>query len=780
MKVVLHVFIFSLSALCISQKLDVKQEFEDHLKFPHETAYAHLNKTVLIQGEQLAFTAYVFDRINSGLNKQSKNLYCKIIDENGEDRYEKALLVDNGMSSHVIDIDSSFAAGNYKLLLYTNWMKNQNDDPEFVSRIRILNKYAENASRSIFTESSDLDIDIFPEGGKLIANIQSCVGISIRDKFDNGIEINNGVITENGMDISKFETDKMGLGRFYFTPDSNKSYTLKFEYLETVYERIIQRALEQGLSINVSTLPDNVTVTISTSIKSLESVKGSYKLAISNDRETGVTDFEVSKETNFILIPKRTLGYGVNEITLFNNEGNVILQRMVFNHNELPLVKLPIVERQIKSDSIEFNLKWNDEARVSKRKSIGKLSISVLPLTTKLLNRNQDLKSRFHFNTHVSDLLYTSDYYLKRIDRREKYDIDNLMLTHARSTINWNALYSLENLPIHQFENGIKFSVKFKPNKYKQFVVFPMGKSETQIIDIEEEGTTFNGVGFYPKGDDSFQLGAINKRGNSTIPKVYPVFEPVKIPDYDSKIKLPDLYPLENSSYLSALSAIDISRQLDTIIIKTSEQTRKEEIMKKHGSFNTVNVITENERTIYTNVLDYLQFKNVRSIITDGRARILPLRGQSSLIISNSPIIFLDDVRIDDATALLGIPIFIVDYILINRSGLGDPAPFTDGGTIRIYTGGPSKLLNRRKEFSEYDVPMTFAENRKYTPTRFIDYNSIIFKELGVVGFLPSVDLSKDGTAQFKVRNLNLKGYLLVIEGFLDDGTAISYTIPVE
>jgi hypothetical protein len=48
------------------------------------------------------------------------------------------------------------------------------------------------------------------------------------------------------------------------------------------------------------------------------------------------------------------------------------------------------------------------------------------------------------------------------------------------------------------------------------------------------------------------------------------------------------------------------------------------------------------------------------------------------------------------------------------------------------------------------------------------------------VGFLPSVDLSKDGTAQFKVRNLNLKGYLLVIEGFLDDGTAISYTIPVE
>ena len=102
----------------------LEKSFVEYTQLPREIVYTHLNKSVYIKGETLAFSAYVFDKTEKRLSKLTTNLYCSISDEEGKTIKSELVLVNEGVANGSFSVDSLFSSGNYVFKAYTNWMKN--------------------------------------------------------------------------------------------------------------------------------------------------------------------------------------------------------------------------------------------------------------------------------------------------------------------------------------------------------------------------------------------------------------------------------------------------------------------------------------------------------------------------------------------------------------------------------------------------------------------------------------------------------------------------------
>lgn len=60
----------------------LNSEFLNNVEVPEENVYIHLNKSLFIAGEDIAFTTYVIDQKRKAPSIYTKNLYCQLIDKN--------------------------------------------------------------------------------------------------------------------------------------------------------------------------------------------------------------------------------------------------------------------------------------------------------------------------------------------------------------------------------------------------------------------------------------------------------------------------------------------------------------------------------------------------------------------------------------------------------------------------------------------------------------------------------------------------------------------------
>jgi hypothetical protein len=155
------------------------EAYSSYFESPREYVHVHLNKTTLIEGEPLGFTAYVFNAYKKP-SLRATNLYCTITDSSNSIVKEKLLLVQKGVSSNVFEIDSTLGPGEYKFNAYTNWMRNFDEQLYFSKSINVLNPEA-SGQLNRQNEAVELEVQILPEGGHLLQNLENVLGIVIKN-----------------------------------------------------------------------------------------------------------------------------------------------------------------------------------------------------------------------------------------------------------------------------------------------------------------------------------------------------------------------------------------------------------------------------------------------------------------------------------------------------------------------------------------------------------------------------------------------------------------------
>ncbi|NKI32468.1 hypothetical protein [Croceivirga thetidis] len=139
---VCFVFTGSLAQQTVNSELDL----EVLKKLPQEKVYVSHTGPVVFSGEYLYFSFQCFSAQNSRLSSQSKLGYLALVNGNKEYLFEQKIRLNDGLGQGDFFVSTEIPSGVYKLLGYTQWMKNNGLAQVFKDDLIIINPYAADQS----------------------------------------------------------------------------------------------------------------------------------------------------------------------------------------------------------------------------------------------------------------------------------------------------------------------------------------------------------------------------------------------------------------------------------------------------------------------------------------------------------------------------------------------------------------------------------------------------------------------------------------------------------
>lgn len=125
-----------------------------------EKIYVHFNSSFLLSGETLYYKLYCLNSTNNTLSGLSKIAYVALIDTELNEVFKQKVILKYGLGEGDFFIPTSIKSGNYKIVAYTQWMRNIGDTTIFKEDISIVNPFNENQDAILLKEIDILNLDV--------------------------------------------------------------------------------------------------------------------------------------------------------------------------------------------------------------------------------------------------------------------------------------------------------------------------------------------------------------------------------------------------------------------------------------------------------------------------------------------------------------------------------------------------------------------------------------------------------------------------------------------
>src|SRR5690606_37001107 len=251
------------------QSVDLTTRLETYLnnRTPEKT-YLHTDKDLYTHGDTLWFKAYLLNGTTHSVSDINRVIYVELWDSRDSLVVQRKLYIEGTGASGDIKIDDSIGEGDYYLLAYTRYMLNDKNPALFQKKISILARPLpiNNLLDDTITIAKGKEIEVkdtlhpamkrpnvqfFPEGGNLVAGLQSGLGLKITDGSGNGIALKGTIIDRNGVVIARFETHDFGLGIVPFTSRMDMDYFAEINLNGIIYSYNLPRTLGNGYVIQL-------------------------------------------------------------------------------------------------------------------------------------------------------------------------------------------------------------------------------------------------------------------------------------------------------------------------------------------------------------------------------------------------------------------------------------------------------------------------------------------------------------------------------------------------
>lgn len=134
------------------------EELQNLKNVPQEKVYLHHTGPIVFTGEYLHYAFYCFNAQNNRASTISFVGYVALVNQQGEYIVEQKIRLERGKSQGDFFINTDVPSGNYKLLGYTQWMKNNGMEQVFKDDLVIINPYQVDQSQLLSEESGDTSI----------------------------------------------------------------------------------------------------------------------------------------------------------------------------------------------------------------------------------------------------------------------------------------------------------------------------------------------------------------------------------------------------------------------------------------------------------------------------------------------------------------------------------------------------------------------------------------------------------------------------------------------
>jgi len=789
MKIVKKVFFLFMAFLCgtaFSQKKSLEELQEKHLQYfnlNREYVFIHLNKTKFAPNENAWFTAYSYDVRTMLPNAQTTNLIVSVFDAKGNQVETQTVFIENGLGNgQFILAAKKYTSGKYYLKASTNYMKNFREDLEFVQSFEILGKSEDAMGDS---KKIEYDLQFLPEGGHFVADLNNTVGIKLIDQNGKGVFFTNGEILNSQDDkVSTFKANKFGISKFSITPEFGKTYkaVLKTEHGE-VLNVLLPVPEKTGMTLKTNNLlPDEVVFSLQTNRQTYDNV-GDQIYFLAFHQQNKFKGLKVKLDENDLAtnvnITRDALFPGINTITVFDENYQPILERLIFNDHG---IKRKTVTAELAAnfvDSLQIRVKKGIAAD-----SLQRLSISVLPKKTLSYNPKQNILSSFYLKPYIKSAIENGGYYFKNQNvRRRNYDLDLLLLTQGWSKYDWQDIFN--NTPKQNYENEVGFNLSGQVNKrnekrQKQLFLKSNESNLFEIVDIDDNDK-FSIENIFVIDSTSISIGLMGK--NTKVKKSSFTLSVLPFKKKD----LLDLKPKTNFEYfkkesnavatqIASNNFISNAVSLDSVMLKGLSKTEKRKERRRNSSaFEDIYYIDEDLGKSFQYISDFIATKGFQ-VNRDITTLSIFSRRATSFSGQLRTLVILDGMPLlDDLNLIQTLLTREVDSISFNKSGAkyGTLAP---GGVIEISTKIDFRQNDTQNSLFSKKIKNGFAIRREFYTPKYSNYGSELFENYGVIDWQPSISL-ENKNATFKIPNTLTKEIILYIEGMSVDGYLISEEI---
>ncbi len=417
-----------------------------------EKVYVHTDADLYYSGDVVWLNTRLLDAQSHTPSMLSKVVHVKLFNSRNKELYHKKILVNEGTGYTDILLSDTLSTGIYYLSGYTEWMKNFSRDFFFHKQIYIVNNPLTMVD-TLSKRKEEIQVDFFPEGGSFIVSMNNKVGFKISNKQGVGEDRSGFIINDRHDTIVHVNTYKYGIGSFSITPKKGRSYYLYLKNGDTIKKYMLPKAREDGLNLTVQVdASNNVEVGLEVSRKFYRNNKKLIFIAQCRGQVNFAAEGEIARK-NAIRIPRSKLGDGINQLTVFDDKGIPLVERLIFVQPEdaIGLTISQLSTTYDKKELVEIGLSSNFLEDVN-------VTISV--------HDRPPMSS----NNIINDLLLTSDlkgqienpgYYFSNTDSAKRA-ADNLMLTHGWRRFVWDDVLNENSKPnVYLAENkGLIFRGK--------------------------------------------------------------------------------------------------------------------------------------------------------------------------------------------------------------------------------------------------------------------------------------------------------------------------------
>lgn len=751
----------------------INEKFAEYAKSPREIVYAHLNKSTYIKSESMGFNAYIIDKASKQLSTLTSNLYCVIYDSDNNVIKKKLLKVTNGIAPGDFNIDSLFSTGSYSLKAYTNYMRNFKEPNYYQQTFKVIDAEID---QEVYKEvvKIKMDAQFLPEGGHLLADVQNTIGVIVKDSLGFGVPLVQGQLlnAENEV-ISTFKTNQLGIGKFAFTPEKSKTYRTILEINNQEQQFDLPIAEPRGIAMTLNDLGSKVALTFRTNEESLESISRSrFRMIIHDGSKVKSMDLSFNDTLEIVkYISYDDLSTGMNIFTLFNDEEEPILERMFFKYTGLKTLSIGSSSTTRESDSLTVKLPITG----IDNKDFNNFSVSVLPSGTRSYKHHQNIISSTFLQPYLNSPVENANYYFQDTSRKKKYELDLLLLTQGWSSYDWHDVFNNPPKLLFPFETGISINATVNRRTSGQYLIYPTRFSKSNLIALTEAEKTFERTDFYFLSDERIKIGEIQSNGKVLKPSLYVQFNPSKVPDFNMSGDILEIQGeriLEYSSKNAMVPSWNNVEELDEVVVTADRKSTKLEKLRK-SNIGNVDVFDDKKRKSYSDLASYLSTKGFQVYPNAGTLVILNKNAVSANS-GRTPLVYLDGVLLSSFSLLFNFQMNIVDYIVVNRSGVGEGVRGA-GGVIKIYTDPSVNLVKQYgKVYQEYDVPLTYSKTKKFYAPKYSSFRSDFFKEYGVIQWIPDLKTDSMGNLLFSIPDTDQDEVMLFIEGISAKGQYLS------
>jgi hypothetical protein len=710
--------ILALLVTFISQAQNIESLPEKTGRFlernPQQKVYLHLDKDEYFAGDNIWFKAYLINAHNHLPDTVETTLFTELFDTKGVLVKREIIRLDKGNGKGDFSLPDSIAEGNYVIRAYTPWMLNFDERYIYSRNVFVQNPESKNYinrrtrrenrrfNRELEKKSEEYSFEIFAESGNLVYGLTNRIAYHAHNSLGEGITVDAKLINSSGVVSATHEAVNglKGKGIFEFVPVRGERYSVVVDYPKGRNRNYpVRNISNEGFVLRVDETDDYFQITVQKNTSS-----GADHYLVLHTRGVIHKLMVVENESLSYDISKNDLPKGISVASLFDSDAKVISERLFFNFTGYE-TDLSVTAGAGSNRIIDIQIDSPDHLS------------DTLSFSISVTGRGPELSSDFNENI-LSGLYLTSDlkgitenpawYFSRSNDYRKAMDL--LMLTSAWERIQFENILN-EDTPEIAFRRLDGFPVfgNIEPtDESKEFDRYSFELTLQVDDEMLVRSTRTNRVGDFlfdslkVQGEFNARITILGLQGS----------KPGYIELFPDRLEGLELSINHNFRELPQSRGSNWVR-IPTELRRPSDRRRKirDNTPYHYGSADQVIYLRENDER-YRNMRDVLSTR-VSGLSIEGNSIIM--RGPSSLLMSNQPLLLVDGQRYNSFQFLNLSPVEISHVEVFKGTSASIFGIRGANGAIVAHTRRSSIQQELIFEYiiSGYYIPRDFSEARE-------------------------------------------------------------------